>query len=74
MALDEPETLPLLQQDTEPRSGRRDEKRGLHGGGGDLVALSALRVRFDRPAPGAARRNRSRGRARVATGKAPSGG
>ena len=57
MALDESETLPLLQQDTEPRSGRRATRRVL-AAAATLVALSAdLAGRLlDRPAPGAARR------------------
>ena len=41
MALDECETLPLLQQDTEPRSGRRATRRVL-AAVATLVALSAL--------------------------------
>ena len=42
MALDEPETLPLLQHDTEPRSGRRATRRVLAAAAATLVALSAL--------------------------------
>ena len=41
MALDEPETLPLLQHDTEPRSRRRATRRVL-AAATTLVALSAL--------------------------------
>ena len=41
MALDECETLPLLQQDTEPRSGRRATRRVL-AAAATLVVLSAL--------------------------------
>ena len=50
MALDEPETLPLLQQDTEPRSGRRTTRRVL-AAAATLVALSALAYASTVPRP-----------------------
>ena len=56
MALDECETLPLLQQDTEPRSGRRATRRVLAAPGGDSRRAVGAGVLLDRPARGAARR------------------
>ena len=56
MALDESETLPLLQQDTEPRSGRRATRRVLAAPGGDSRRAVGAGVLLDRPARGAARR------------------
>ena len=50
MALDEPETLPLLQHDTEPRSGRRATRRVL-AAATTLVALSALAYSSTVPRP-----------------------
>ena len=56
MALDESETLPLLQQDTEPRSGRRATRRVL-AVAATLVALSALAYSSTAPRAAAAARH-----------------
>ena len=52
MALDESETLPLLQQDTEPRSGRRATRRVLAA----AATLVALSLAYSSTVPRAARR------------------
>ena len=53
MALDESETLPLLQQDTEPRSGRRATRRVLAAAATLVVALS-LALAYSSTVPRAA--------------------
>ena len=55
MALDESETLPLLQQDTEPRSGRRATRRVLAAAATLVVALS-LALAYSSTIPRPARR------------------
>ena len=60
MALDESETLPLLQQDTESRTGRRATRRVV-AAAATLVTLSALAYSSTAPRAAAARREPPRG-------------
>ena len=60
MALEESETLPLLQQDTESRTGRRATRRVV-AAAATLVTLSALAYSSTAPRAAAARREPPRG-------------
>jgi len=56
MALDESETLPLLQQDTEPRSGRRATRRVLAAAAALVAAVALSALAYSSTVPRAARR------------------